>query len=159
MVIVIAVYVMNRVAVVMVLHVRVHICLIVAEMVRSVVVIVVRIIVPVVRRTPVRIVGTTKTVIQRRANIVHRLDDIARTIDVRRTDDLYVLRSKAHLHHDGGNILIDVGSQNRLDEQHMVAAFDGLKHAQIVDVTVVVEVEVGDHVGVRVQYHLKLLDT
>lgn len=157
MAVVIMVHIMHRVAVVVMLHIRVHVRLIMSQMVRSMMAVVVRIMIPVVRRTPVSVVRTTITVEQQRTRIVHRFDDIVHAIDVRSTDDLYVRCAEPHLNHQSSHILIDVGCQHGLDKQHMVAALKGLQHAQVVDIAVVVEVEVRYHVRTGVQYHLKLL--
>ena len=115
-------------------------------------------VIPVVRRAPVGVGRTAEAVEQRRTLVIDRLDDIVSTIDVGRTYHLNVRRRIAHLHDQCGYILIDVSRQHGLDKQDVVIALDGLEHAQVIDVAVAVEVEVGDDVGVGVQDHLKLLD-
>lgn len=146
------------VAVVVVLHERMYILLIMTEMIRSMMAVVVREVIPVVRRTPVDVFRTAEAVEQRRALVEHRLDDIARTIDVRRTNHLNIRRGKSHLHNERSYVLIDISRQHRLDEQYVSTALQGLKHAKVVDIAVVVEVEVGDDIRTGVQYLLKLLD-
>ena len=89
---------------------------------------------------------TAETVEQRRALVEHRLKDITCSVDIRRTDNLYVRRRETHLNNKRCYVLIDISSQNGLDEQHMGAAVKRLKHTQVIDVPVVVEVEVGDDV-------------
>ena len=113
--------------------------------------------IPVVRRTPVGIVRSAPTVVHRRTLVVNRFNDIVHTVDVRRAYNLNIRRGITHLHYQRGNILIDVSCQHGLDEQHMVVALDGLQHAQVIDISVVIEVEVRYDVRVRVQDHLKLL--
>lgn len=151
------IHIMHVVAVVVVLHERRYVCLVVTQMVRSVMTVVLGVVIPVVRRTPVGVRGTTKAVKQRRTLVIHRLDDVVRTVDVRRTDHLYVRRRVTHLYHQCSHILVDVRCQHRLDEQHVRASLQGLQHAQVVDVPVAVQVEVRDDVRARVQDHLKLL--
>ena len=57
-----------------------------------------------------------------------------------------MLPEDGHLGNECRNILIDVGSKDGLDHEHMVQSLHGLEHAQIIHVTVAVEVEVGKHV-------------
>ncbi len=79
--------------------------------------------------------------------VVHRLNDVVRTIDVRCTDDLYVGGGYGiHFRHEGGDVLINVWSENGLDHENVVPAFHCLHHAQIIDVSVAIEVKVGKHV-------------
>lgn len=110
------IYIMHVVAVVVILHVRRHICLIVSYMIRRMMCIVMWEVIPVVRRTPMYVLRAAKTVKQRRAFVVHRLDDIVRSVDVRRTDYLNVRCRIAHLYHQRSYILIDVRCQYGLDE-------------------------------------------
>lgn len=156
--IVVVIDVSHVVAVVVILQERAHVRLIVAQVIRRVVSVVVGEMIPVVRRTPVGIRRTAETVEQRRALVEHRLDDIARTIDVRRANDLNIRRAVAHLHNERSYVLIDISRQHRLDEQYVSTALQGLKHAKVVDIAVVVEVEVGDDIRTGVQDLLKLLD-
>lgn len=156
--IVVVVNIIHMVAVVVILQERAHVRLIVAQVIRRVVSVVVGEMIPVVRRTPVGIRRTAETVEQRRALVEHRLDDIARTIDVRRTNDLNIRCAVAHLHNERSYVLIDISRQHRLDEQYVSTALQGLKHAKVVNIAVVVEVEVGDDIRTGVQDLLKLLD-
>ena len=89
---------------------------------------------------------TAETVKQRRAFVEHRLKDISRSVDIRRTDNLNVRRRETHLNYKRGYVLIDVSRQYGLDEQHMGATVKRLKHTKVIDVPVVVEVEIGDDV-------------
>lgn len=156
--IVVVIDVSHVVAVVVMLHERMYILLIMTEMVRSMMAVVVREVIPVVRRTPVDVFRTAEAVEQRRTFVEHRLDDIVRTVDIRRTNHLNIRRGKSHLYNERGYVLINVRGQHGLDEQHVGAAFKGLKHTEIIDIPIVVEVEVGDDVRTGVQYLLKLLD-
>lgn len=134
------------VAVVVILHECAYVSLVVTKVIRSMMSVVVREVIPVIRRAPMCVHRTAETVEQRRAFVEHRLKDISRTVDIRRTDNLYVRRRETHLNNKRSYVLIDVSSQNGLDEQHMGAAVKRLKHTQVIDVPVVVEVEVGDDV-------------
>ncbi len=144
--VVMVVDIMHGVAVVVVLHIRVHVRLIMTEVIRSMMAVVMREVIPVVRRTPMAVVRTSPAVEHRRTFVEHRFDDIVHTVDIRRTDNLNVRRRVPHLHNERCHILVDVGSQHGLDKQHMVMAVNGLKHTQVVDVPVVVEVEVRDDI-------------
>lgn len=82
-----------------------------------------------------------------RCCIEHRLYDVVGAVDVRMADDLYVcLGSAAVLADEGCHILEYVGCEACLDDEHVVVAFDRLHDAQIVYVTVIVKVEIRQHV-------------
>ena len=83
---------------------------------------------------------------------------VVRTVDVRVSDDLHVVRCEMRVLHDyGGYILEYVSSEHGLDDEEVVAAMEGLDYAEVVYVTIPVEVEVGDDVGVVVEEGLELL--
>ena len=145
-VIVVMVNVINAMAIVVVLHICSHVCLIMPQMIRRMVSIVMREMIPVVRRTPVRICRTAKAVEQRRTIVEHRFDNIIRTVNIWRTYNLHIRRSIAHLHNQSCHILIDIGGEYSLNEHHVRTSVQGLKYAQVVDVTIVIEVKVGDDV-------------
>ena len=138
--------VINAMAIVVVLHICSHVCLIMPQMIRRMVSIVMREMIPVVRRTPVRICRTAKAVEQRRTFVEHRFDNIIRTVNIWRTYNLHIRRSIAHLHNQSCHILIDIGGEHSLNEHHVRTSVQGLKYAQVVNVTVVIEVKVGDDV-------------
>lgn len=150
--------IMYLMAVMVVLQIGTYVSLIVTKVVRGMMTIVVGEMIPIVRRTPVSIRRTAKAVEQRRTPVENRLDDIVNTIDIRCTDDLYVRCCISHLNNECGYVLINIGCQHGLEKQHMVTPFKSLKHTQIVDKSVVVEVEVGNDISIGVQYCLKLLD-
>ena len=150
--------IMYLMAVVVVLQIGTYVSLIVTEVVRGMMTVVMGEMIPIVRRAPVCICRTAKAVEQRRTSVEHRLDDIVNTIDIRCTDDLYVRCRISHLDNNCGYVLIDIGCQHGLEKQHMVTPFKSLKHTQIVDKSVAVEVEVGNDISIGVQYCLKLLD-
>lgn len=79
--------------------------------------------------------------------VEHGLDDVVGAVDVGMTYDLHVcLGCAAVLADKGCNVLEHVGCEACLDHEHVVVAFDSLHDAQIVYVTVIVEVEVRQHV-------------
>lgn len=79
---------------------------------------------------------------------VIRLYDIVRTKDVRRTYYLYMVSASArYLGNDGRNVLEYVWSEHGLDHEDVVVALYDLHHAEIINIAVSVEVQVGDHVG------------
>lgn len=150
--------IMHGVAIVVMFHIGRHVCLIMPEMIRRMVSVVTREMLPIVWRTPVCVCRTAETVKQRRTFIIYRLDNVVRAVDVRSTDHLHIRRCITHLYHQRSYILIDISCQHSLNEQHMRMTFKGFQHTQVVDITVAVQVEVGDHVRVGVQDHLKLLN-
>ena len=90
--------------------------------------------------------------------VEHGLYDEVGTIDVRCADDLYIsLGCAAVLAYQGCHILEDVGCKACLDDKHVVVALDRLHYAEVVDVAVVVQIEVGEHEGVIVEKVLELL--
>ena len=79
--------------------------------------------------------------------IEHRLYDVVGTVDVRMADDLHVrLGSAAVLADEGCHVLEYVGCEACLDDEHVVVAFDCFHDAKVIYVTVIVEVEVRQHV-------------
>lgn len=75
--------------------------------------------------------------------VEHGLDDVVGAVDVGMTYDLDVcLGCAAVFAYEGCNVLEYVRCEACLDHEHVVVAFDSLHDAQIVYVTVIVEVEV-----------------
>lgn len=79
----------------------------------------------------------------------NRLDDVGRAIDVRRAYDLHVAGCAdiRNFGHQRGDILIYVGSQDSLDHEDVRPSLNRLDNPQIIDVSVLIEVEVGEHIG------------
>ena len=144
--IVVMIHIVHVMAVVVMFHIRRHVCLIVPEVIHLVMAVMAGEVIPVVRRTPVGVCRATETVKQRRTFVINRFDDVVCTIDIRRADHLNVRRSITHLHHQRGYILIDVRCQHGLDEQYVRVSFQGLQHAQVINIPVAVQIEVGDNV-------------
>lgn len=62
-----------------------------------------------------------------RGNIEPGLYDVVGTIDERITDDLNITRSLAgDLSNEGSDILIDIGCEDRLDHEYVIASLNGL---------------------------------
>lgn len=94
----------------------------------------------------------------RRPGIINRLDDVVRTVDVRTAYDFHMVCGVAwHLGNNGGHILIYVLVKHSLYDEYMGGAVQGLEHAQIIHISVVVEVQVGEHVGRIVEKFLEFL--
>ncbi len=149
----------DRVTVLVMAHERVHIRVIVVQMNRHRTLVVRRIMVPVPGRVP-RSVGRPQQMrVNRRSRDENRLYDVAVAVDVGRTYDLHMAGSvdSGNLSHYSGHILIDVGSQDCLDEEHMSVVLDHFEDSEIIHISVAVEVEVGQHVGTVVQQAFKLL--
>ena len=90
--------------------------------------------------------------------IEDRLDDELRTVDIRCTDHLdMVIGVTWSLCYESRYILVDIFSENSLDKEYMRVSLEGLENAQIIDISVTVEVEVGEHVLGVVQQVLELL--
>lgn len=104
-----------------------------------------RIAMPVVWRVPAVIEWTPEEVEDDRNSHVGRLDHVVGAIDIAITYDLnHGLVVFLFLHDDGGNILVDILCQNGLDEDNVSIVVWQLHYAHIVNVTVAVEVKVGN---------------
>lgn len=90
--------------------------------------------------------GTPEPIIDNRRIDIHGLDDIVGTIDIFVAHYLNgnSLCSLIFLHIDGGNILIDILRQNSLQEHQVAVAIRSLNDTDIIDLTIAVEVEVGE---------------
>lgn len=112
---------------------------------------------PVVGRRPALVARAAQVVVHSRRLVVNGLNDIGIAVDIRRTDNLHVGGGVVHFHYQRCHVLVDIGSQNGLDNEYVGIALQGLHHAQIIHVTIAVQVEVGYHVVVGVQDLLELL--
>lgn len=94
--------------------------------------------------------------VKQRRSVEYRLNDIFRSIDVWRADNLHIsVVVGVHLGHDCRHVLIYVGCKYSLYQENMVPAFNSFEYAEIVDIPVTVEVEVRKHIGGVVQQHLE----
>lgn len=151
-------HIRNRMTIFMIMHVRVHVRLIVAQIERCRTRIVAWIVVPMIWRMPYDVVRTAEIAVHWRSLHKYRLNDVVRTVDILRTNHLAVWRIVAHLHYYGSHILEDISRQNSLDHQHMVVAVAHLHYAEVIHPTIVVQVQIGDHIAGRVEDTLKLLN-
>ena len=140
----------------MVVHVGAHIRLIVVQVDGSRLLVVTRPIVVVIRRRPSGIRRTTEHIPQRRTLHEDRTNDIVRTIQPAVTDDLHIQRVRTVLRDKRRYILIERRTETSLDEESMVHATMRLDHAQVVNPSVAVEIEVVDHIPTGVEQLLEL---
>lgn len=154
--------VVHLMAILVVRHVSVHIRMIVAVMTRSAVVVIRREMRIVIRRRPagVVIIITTIAVEQRRTANEYRLNDVVVAVDIRVADHLYI-RVSVHavhaFHNEGCHVLIDVLCQHSLNHVQVVVAVAGFHHAEVIHIAVTIQVEVRNHVLIRVQDCLEFL--
>lgn len=117
-----------------------------------------RVIPPVPGAVPCYPCRAPKPVVDNRSVYIYRLDDIARTVYVLVSDDLHfhiVLRF-VFLYVYRGHILVDILCQDRLQYNQSSASFTSLYHAQIVHLTVAVQIQVTERTVRVVQHRLKL---
>ncbi len=113
---------------------------------------------PVPRRVPRSISRSEQVHEYRRPGIIYRPYDVVRTVDVRAAYDFHMVCGVTrHFRNHGGHILINVLVKHSLNDEHMGGAVQGLEHAQIIHISVVVEVQVGEHVLGIVQQVLEFL--
>jgi hypothetical protein len=98
----------------------------------------------------------TEDIPQRRTFNEDRTNDVVISVQVRITDHLYEQRTRLTLCHQGSYVLEHSRSQASLDEEGVVIATMRLDHAQVVNPTVAVQIEVIDHVPAGVEDLLEL---
>lgn len=133
------------VAVAVIVHITVHVGVVVVYVNRPRMPVAGRIISPVPGRTPGLVVWPQKVGVDDGPDHENGLDDIGRPVDVGRSDDLDVAGCGhvGDLGDEGGYVLIYVGSQDRLDHEHVRSSLNCLDNPQIIDISVLIEVEVG----------------
>ena len=115
--------------------------------------------IPVPGRVPGYIRRSQQTGENQRPGIKDRLNDIVGPVYVRRTYNLYAgIAVSGDFSNERGDILIDVGGEDRLDKEHVGTPVHGLNDAQIINITVPVQIQVGNHIGRVVQQALEFLD-
>ena len=153
--------IIKALAVAVVVHIGAHICLIVSEKERSRMLVVWREVAPVPRRAPDSVVvGEIVEVVEdRRSYQEERIKDIIRSVDERRAYDLDVpALGRRSLDNDCGDVLEVILGKHGLNDEHVVISLHGLNDAKIVDITVAVQVKIGDDIGRVVEQGLELLD-
>ena len=114
------------------------------------------IIVIVIRRTPAGIARIAISVPHRRTFDKYRANNIIVAVQIAVTYNLYIQHVRTALSHYGCYILEDARCQACLDKRCVVIALGGLNHAQVVHPTVMVEVQVVNHITARVEQLLEL---
>lgn len=118
----------------------------------------VRVIPPVPGAIPCYPVRTPEPIVDHRPVHVHGLDDIICTIDVLVADHLYAdLARVVFLHVYGGYVLVDILGKDSLQHNQSLVAFTRLHYAQVIHLTVAVEVEVTERAIRVVEHRLELL--
>lgn len=150
--------VIEMMAIAVIGHEGIDVRVVVAEKYGSGMPIVGREVIPVPGGTPDGISDAHQVRVDKGPGVVDRLDDVVGAVEVGRTDDLDTCGLDAgELGYEGGDILIDVVTEDGLDEEDVGPAFEGLEHAEVIHVSVTVEVEVGQHVAGVVEQAFELL--
>lgn len=156
--IIVVVHILHGVAIAVIAHISVHIRHVVVDVDRCRASVAAWIVTPVPRRAPWPVIRSCQIGKDRRCGHIYRLYYVLWTVDVIGTDHLHIIRvCAAHFGHQGCNILIYVWCKYCLDHKHVSPAVNCLHHAQIVHVSVAVEVQVGQHVLRIVDKILKIL--
>lgn len=141
--------IIEALAVAVVVHICADICLVMSEMKRSRMLVVWREMSPVPRRAPdAVIVGEIVEVVEdRRSYQEERIEDVIRSVDERSAYDLDVPALAGRSLHDyGRDILEYVLGKHCLDDEHVVVALHCLDDAEVVNITVPVQIKVGDDI-------------
>lgn len=101
-------------------------------------------VVPVERRMVAVPTRSPEPVIDIRTIVEYRFDHVGGTVDILITDHLHLHRITRFilLHIDRGDILIDILGQNGLQYDQVLQSLVGLDHAQIVHLSVTVQIQV-----------------
>lgn len=81
-----------------------------------------------------------------------------RSIDIRVTDNLDIERGGLRFRHEGCYILKDRWRQACLNKIYMTIALLSLQDAEVIHITVVVQIQIIDHVSRRVEQLFELID-
>jgi len=105
---------------------------------------------PVPRRTPAHPIRSPEPIIDNGSIDIHGLNDIILAIYILVTDNLYgYVIGFVFFHVDGRNVLIDVFGEHGLQHYQMFVAVGCFNDANIIDVTVAVEIQI-DKSGIRI---------
>ena len=112
---------------------------------------------PVPRAMPCVPIRTPEPIVYQRTVNIYRFDDVGRTIYILIAYYLnaYLIRL-VFLYIDGGYVLIDIFRQNGLQNDQSLVAFACLYYAQIIYLTVSVQVEVAESAVRVVEHRLEL---
>lgn len=138
----------DLVAEVMVVHKRMNIRVIMAHEHRCRVAVIRREVPPVPRGMPGNVIVPADMSEDMRCGNEYGTDNIIRSINEGITNDFDVIvRVRRYLCNNGGDILIDIGSNDGLNHEDVIVPFHCRHHPEVIDVAVPVQVEVGDHIG------------
>ncbi len=116
-----------------------------------------RIIIPIPGRSPRVPVRAPEPVVYNRSIDIYRLDDIVGTIDVFIAHYLYShLVFLVFLHVYRGHILVDILRQNSLKNYQTFVAFAGLYYAQVINLSVAVQIQITERAVWVVEHRLEL---
>ena len=112
---------------------------------------------PVPRAMPCVPIRTPEPIVYQRTVNIYRFDDVGRTVHVLIAYDLnaYLIRL-VFLYVDRGYVLIDIFRQNGLQNDQSLVAFAGLYYAQVIHLTVAIQVEVAERAVRIVEHRLEL---
>lgn len=147
------------VAIAVITHISVHICVIVAHIDRFRMPVMGREMTPVPGRPPGCITRSHQIGIYCRYGDIHGLDDIFRAIDIGRTYNLYtsIGIDCSHLRDKGGDVLIHIIGKHCLNDKDVGISFHRFYNPQIIHITVAVQVQVRQHIGRIIEQILKFL--
>lgn len=148
------------VAITVVTHISVHVCVIMADIYRSGAPVMGREITPMPRGVPGHISRAYQVGIYRGHGNIHRLDDIFGPINIWGTYNLdtCVGVNRRDLRNESGDILIHVVGKNCLDDKDVRIALHRLHNPQVIYITVTVEIKIRQHIGRIVEQILKFLN-
>ncbi len=114
---------------------------------------------PIPRRTPRYIHTSSEMNVYARSLDKHRLYYEVVTVYVGRTYQLYIsVGNSVILDHHCSHVLIHTGTENRLYGEHVHMPVHVFDNAQIVNITVTVQIEIGKHIRGTVQQLLEFLN-
>ena len=146
------------VAVVMVRHVRRHVCLVMVDNHRFRLRVIRRVVAVVVRRRPNGVRRMSIHVPHRRTLHEDRTNDIVITVQVRIAYHLYVQQIGSALCHYCSDVLEHARAHTSLQQQGVVVPAGSLNNADVINPSVAIKIEVINHVPARVEDLLKLSD-
>lgn len=140
--------IVEGVAVLVMTHIADDICLVMIDIYGLGVFVAGREISPVPGRVPGAVMRHQKVCIYLRPCNEYGLDDERRTVNVRRADNLDVAGGTdvGHLGDHSRHVLIHVGIEHGLNHENVGSAVHCLQNAQIIHISVLVEVEIGEHI-------------
>ncbi len=145
-------------AIMVINHIRGYILLIVCDINRSGTFVACWEIPPIIRRTPRFVINDYQAVEDIRRCHIRRLNDIFGSVYIRVTYYLYVrARNRRNFGNKGSNILIDISRQDCLDKEHVCITLHRFQYAQVIYITITVQVQVTQHIRRVIQQVLKVL--